>query len=58
MQIEEEHLPSTSNKLKQFSEIDEHNFTDEEYSNDSSTPINSRSSKLEIYFNNIMLYQI
>ncbi|XP_060854807.1 uncharacterized protein LOC132932444 isoform X2 [Rhopalosiphum padi] len=46
IQIEEELLPSTSNKSKQPSEIDEQNFIDEENSNNS-TPINSRSSSEE-----------
>ncbi|XP_050056427.1 uncharacterized protein LOC114132536 isoform X2 [Aphis gossypii] len=46
VQIEEELLPSTSNKLKQPLEIDEQNFIEEENSNNS-TPINSRSSSEE-----------
>lgn len=49
MQIEEELLPSTSNKLKQPLEIDEQNCIEEENSSNS-TPINSRSSKIENMF--------
>jgi len=45
IQIEEEPLPSSSNKLNQNSEIDEQNCIEED-SSDDSTPINSRSSKI------------
>ncbi|XP_015373187.1 PREDICTED: uncharacterized protein LOC107168329 [Diuraphis noxia] len=46
VQIEEELLPSTSNKLQHLSEKDELNVVEEENSNNS-TPINSRSSSEE-----------
>ncbi|KAL5240878.1 hypothetical protein ACI65C_008288 [Semiaphis heraclei] len=46
VQIEEELLPSTSNKLQHISEIDDLNVVEEENSNNS-TPINSRSSSEE-----------
>ncbi|VVC40112.1 Hypothetical protein CINCED_3A010414 [Cinara cedri] len=46
VQIEEELLPSGSNKSNQYSEINEQNVIEKESSNDS-TPINSRSSSEE-----------
>jgi len=55
MQIEDEFLPSTSNKLKQPSEIDDQHFIEEENSNNS-TPINSRSSNIKIYLHILYIY--
>lgn len=56
VQIEEEPLPSiySTSNLKQSSEVENQNLTEEENSNES-TPVNSRSSKtinVIIYFHN------